>query len=556
MLNNLNQPKGSTIGVLKDGRTIQEAIDDISSRAYTISPLEFGAKGDGVTLDDVAFTAMFSEISKRSSKSIIDGQGLTYKLTNGIVLDVYKACIRNAKLDFSSVTSSTPFYMIDLQSSSTGSEPETDRRVSNNSNLILVGPAYRTDAPIHGVRVSPLLSVAGVTFDDVYFRDLNAATVWGSNAYLVTFNRPRFHRVNVAFTTTADTEGATSLTNRGENIRFNDGVFDSMHKIMDVKMGAWEVRYQNCSFDFTGRTATEKYTQFYLGTEACILNMEGCHFESGNVNSGWYSYGFHTDGPSIVNINGGTIRFVSTERNNITEFFHDTSGLASFNIEDTVVNGWGIQKWNNQGLRKWRPQLKGLTSQFTLHTTDDVILLDPNDNRGVDLVVRGLETSTYTSKYDNDRISAELSSVTRSDGTVIPSFKITKKVEAGMLCDVLIKVRRPVIANHNNRMGGKILFVPGPHQQSARVITASTGSLSVGREGAFGIPWGYRSTTATSEQLSLLDPSPWYEINTSWGANMSNAFKGFTHDMIRLDLSALARADVIHVFNLTWHGAF
>ncbi|WPJ49361.1 hypothetical protein RCIP0018_00046 [Klebsiella phage RCIP0018] len=29
MLNNLNQPKGSTIGVLKDGRTIQQAIDEI-----------------------------------------------------------------------------------------------------------------------------------------------------------------------------------------------------------------------------------------------------------------------------------------------------------------------------------------------------------------------------------------------------------------------------------------------------------------------------------------------------------------------------------------------
>lgn len=32
MLNNLNQPKGSTIGVLRDGRTLQEAIDDIITR--------------------------------------------------------------------------------------------------------------------------------------------------------------------------------------------------------------------------------------------------------------------------------------------------------------------------------------------------------------------------------------------------------------------------------------------------------------------------------------------------------------------------------------------
>ncbi|UEP19661.1 hypothetical protein [Klebsiella phage vB_KpnP-VAC71] len=31
MLNNLNQPKGSTIGVLRDGRTIQEAIEEIET---------------------------------------------------------------------------------------------------------------------------------------------------------------------------------------------------------------------------------------------------------------------------------------------------------------------------------------------------------------------------------------------------------------------------------------------------------------------------------------------------------------------------------------------
>lgn len=51
MLNDFNQPKGSTIGVLKDGRTIQQAFDEIP----VISVLRFGAKGDGVADDYPAF---------------------------------------------------------------------------------------------------------------------------------------------------------------------------------------------------------------------------------------------------------------------------------------------------------------------------------------------------------------------------------------------------------------------------------------------------------------------------------------------------------------------
>ncbi|NLR95134.1 hypothetical protein, partial [Flammeovirga agarivorans] len=36
MLNNLNQPKGSTIGVLKDGRTLQQAIDGLENPVHYV----------------------------------------------------------------------------------------------------------------------------------------------------------------------------------------------------------------------------------------------------------------------------------------------------------------------------------------------------------------------------------------------------------------------------------------------------------------------------------------------------------------------------------------
>lgn len=50
MLTNLNQPKGSTIGVLKDGRTVQQAFD----QAVYVPIEQFGAKGDGISDDTAA----------------------------------------------------------------------------------------------------------------------------------------------------------------------------------------------------------------------------------------------------------------------------------------------------------------------------------------------------------------------------------------------------------------------------------------------------------------------------------------------------------------------
>ena len=51
--NDFNQPKGSTIGVLRDGRTVQQAFEQLS-----YIPIEqFGAKGDGLTDDTAAVQA-------------------------------------------------------------------------------------------------------------------------------------------------------------------------------------------------------------------------------------------------------------------------------------------------------------------------------------------------------------------------------------------------------------------------------------------------------------------------------------------------------------------
>lgn len=54
MLTNLNQPKGSTIGVLRDGRTVQEAFDGLngSLTLADIRSLTFTKVGEEVTIGE------------------------------------------------------------------------------------------------------------------------------------------------------------------------------------------------------------------------------------------------------------------------------------------------------------------------------------------------------------------------------------------------------------------------------------------------------------------------------------------------------------------------
>lgn len=530
----------------------------LNSAIPVVTPLMFGAAGDGVTSDDDAFSAMIATIKSLTQGAwAIDGMGRTYVLTKTLQADPGRFCMQNMRLDFSSATNfdaTNPLYAIIFDATATD-YVELDWRCSVYEKLEIIGTGYRTTDNIHPWKFAPSNSLHGLTINDCYIRDFNSGYVFGSNAYLITFNKVRVHRCFTGMLTTVDTGEETTLSNCGENIRFNDCTFDSLHRIAYMSAGAWEMRFNDTSFDYTGRTATEAYDQFYLGG-ACLFNLYNPHFESGNANAGWYGVGFRTAGAANINIVGGTIRFVSTTYNDCDYFFYDESGLASFSIEDTAINGWGIKKWANTGLRRFRPQLKGQTSQFTLQTTDDPICFNPAYVSGLDYQAVGLTSSVYTDKYTNDRLSIVQSTITKDDGTVIPSLLITKLSGYGTFAAAIVRTRRPVRADHNSSIHGNIIFVPGTNMSSARVITAAVRSVTPGRENNYGVTLSSRSTTAVSSSLSLLDTGSWYSVNTSWGANKSAEFLEFDNDELRLDLSNLAAGDAIQLFNLSWYGAF
>ncbi|MFW9061886.1 hypothetical protein ACOI9Q_00515 [Klebsiella sp. C228] len=523
----------------------------------TITLAQAGAPVDGISNADEAFSRLHSAIMGRSDLWRVDGENLTYTRTTPLLQDISRYSINNMYLMFDGVTdfsADTPFYAY-RASDSLGTSKRTFTR--KMKNVTFHGPGYRIDTNIHCLLLhmeSQSESLRQMKFENVNVRDFNKGHVYGDHAYLITFENCNIWRCFTGLSDREMVEGVT-LTDSGENISYVECLLDSLHQCAHLGTQELNITFDTTSFDYTGRTSVESFIQWVIGGTHEIT-LRDCFIESGNINAGWYNYGFYTTAAANIRIIRGIIRLVSSTYNTCPSFFYDASGLASFEIDGTTINGWGVQQWANTGLRKFRPTLKGLTSQFTLHTTDDPILWNPTKVNNLDYQVRALTSSMYTDKYTNERIKVVPSTITKEDGTVIPTLLITKLAGYGQFADFIVKVRKPVKADHNASMHGKITFVPGTAMSSARVITAITGCCTPGKVNSVGVMTEFASTTITSTQLSLLDSVNWYDINTSWGANKSASFLTFEEDMIRLDLSNLALGDAIHVHSLQWFGAF
>lgn len=81
MFNVLNQPKGSTIGLLSDGRTVQQFYDDVTAAIKRtpkfITPEQFGAVGNDATKDTAGWLAAIAE-SQATGSYIVPAAGVNY----------------------------------------------------------------------------------------------------------------------------------------------------------------------------------------------------------------------------------------------------------------------------------------------------------------------------------------------------------------------------------------------------------------------------------------------------------------------------------------------
>ncbi|HDT5879510.1 TPA: hypothetical protein QHC10_004657, partial [Klebsiella quasipneumoniae subsp. similipneumoniae] len=180
----------------------------LNSAIPIVTPMMFGAAGDGSTNDDDAFSRMLSTINSLTQGVwAIDGMGRIYVLTKTLNADPGKFCMRNMRLDFSSATNfdaTTPLYAIIFDATATD-YVELDWRCSVYEKLEIIGTGYRTTDNIHPWKFAPSNSLHGLTINDCYIRDFNSGYVFGSNAYLITFNKVRVHRCFTGILTTVDT---------------------------------------------------------------------------------------------------------------------------------------------------------------------------------------------------------------------------------------------------------------------------------------------------------------------------------------------------------------
>lgn len=90
MLNKLNQPKGSTIGVLKDGRSVQEAIDSLESVTYQFAST--GATAEEITdalreASNSGSTLVFSPGTYSPGSAVTVDFPINLMVTAGVFLD-------------------------------------------------------------------------------------------------------------------------------------------------------------------------------------------------------------------------------------------------------------------------------------------------------------------------------------------------------------------------------------------------------------------------------------------------------------------------------------
>jgi hypothetical protein len=101
MLNNLNQPKGSTIGVLRDGRTIQEALYSVVTPAqFGVYPQEMVASGENMRDDQPKLQEMLNYAA--ANNLIVDFGVATVPTVAGRPRKVFYI---KSPLDFTGVTS-------------------------------------------------------------------------------------------------------------------------------------------------------------------------------------------------------------------------------------------------------------------------------------------------------------------------------------------------------------------------------------------------------------------------------------------------------------------
>lgn len=263
-----NQPKGSTIGVLRDGRTIQEAVDSAEASLLHLSYSIVLYPTGSASTDTLAKDAAIAQC-EASGKDLIIAAG-NYQWTSGIEWNPRRYSIHgmgDVIVDVSGIPAGS--YAVTLKTVHNGT------KLWNNiarvmERIVFVGPPT-----VNGIKIDSVAdnSKAMNKFANLYFNGFNIGVYLGNNQWLNRFE-------HCGWRNTTNKIYINALEDSGENIQFvGCDFFGQNATLNDVCInhaaGNIEITFEGCSFDFMTQTLRANWSE-----GRGIMRFSHCHFEN------------------------------------------------------------------------------------------------------------------------------------------------------------------------------------------------------------------------------------------------------------------------------------
>lgn len=317
MLDKLNQPKGSTIGVLRDGRTLQEAIDDIITRQ---------------ALD----TTMYVKSREELLAAIQTVNTLVRKSTRIVLTRDFAPWNETADVDLTFVSLEGEGQATKIDCSGLQAGTRAVRFFTTNAasvgNISYQGGDKITNIQFFGP--SQTGTTDGVLFENVASISVQGLTVMGfrdgvqigSNAYIIHFYRIRIDRCGGVHLRVLNTP------NTGEGIHLYGGTLStSGGTLLQCDNPNSAIRAYGTSLDYAGAVAKANRGS---------IELFGCHMEFENGTNDLKEIPFQTTAAqdSRLLIDGGEIlSYKGTTPISQQAVFYSVKGGAGITVRDTKL---------------------------------------------------------------------------------------------------------------------------------------------------------------------------------------------------------------------------
>ncbi|QHJ81665.1 MAG: hypothetical protein [Caudoviricetes sp.] len=539
MLDKLNQPKGSTIGVLKDGRTIQEAIDKldqgyirVSSREELIDAVNFVntmvKKTTQIRLsaDFAPWSAPQTDIDVSWVSIVGDGQAV--------------------RIDCSGIPNVAGNYALKLystQASAIGNIPFLggDKLV----NVMFIGPsgiAYpdrKVDGLIFDAGGQGRSGLGNFATRGVTVTTFNSGVTIGQNAYIVHMFEPRIDRCTTHLHMKAASNSGEGVITYGGTLGTSAGI------LLKNENGNGALRCFGTSLDYAGAVAI---------AERGSIELYGCHIEFENGTNDLKRVPFYTGSAQDARIlihGGEMLSFKGLNPITQPAVFESTKGSMGITVRDMkmaflVTSTGKLQQGDGTFVITGTGLLDGSGNASISRG------VSANNSIAMDTMITGTTPVDWSisqvatgGQEPTDRWTSQTGTIKRVDTPKVSdqhggSLAVTKLFGGG----AVFSIDTHVATSNNAHMGATIKLLAG---------AGTTGSIGVNFSFArvagydsLGRPMYYRRDVGQNRTLDLSTAqADWVNVNSFAAKNPAPAWA--THYSVRFNLINMSKDGVIYI---------